>query len=771
MKLCKTKEEYINYVAPFARKACKRYGYLPSVLIAQSVLENGAGVPAFFDNPGVADLVKYNNMVGIKVGLLAESWADKTVWPGGVLNKDTPETYGNKSVTINDNFRTYDNVEQSFADYLLFMKYGAYTKGGTPKYGDAVLGIKDYKTLIRRVHELGYATGKTYSDHVIKIIEDEDLTRFDDLTGVTPTIYTPGYRKPAQKKVIKLPAMKITNITARNKSEVPHKRWSDPKEHDYDVKFIVVHYLGVPNADNPDLYGGGYGGHYNVERNGQIFKAADPKTDVIWHCGGELQGSGGHTFFKICTNYNSIGVECGVCYTEKVKEGDGDSNKWYFTEETQKSLVQLVSSLMDEYKISEDHVIRHYDVTGKICPNPYVKNNGLKTSWTWSEFKNNLKQYRKDGTITIPDRSSGGVIGEAAEKVKEAAKSYLQKGDSGDAVKTMQKMLIECGYSCGAAGADGQFGSGTLKAVELFQKTAGLTVDGLYGIRSRAALETAYKAVMAAEKTEKKTDAASVFLKAVKAVADKAKKEGWHYGDSHATPPCSDKTISCDRIVARALWDLGYTDQRRGGITCNDMPTYLHEHGFIGTTKKSEIKAGAVVAVGQTLDNIEHVFVVESYNAKTDMCRKYDTGSDARIKHGAYYTNVKLCEWSNRKFLAAWNVPAGLKGQTKPKPSPAPAPAPSGTVWNGVDYKPVYNYTYYRKKYPDLRKAFGTDKAAYFKHFCEHGMHECRKASSNFDVKKYRTKYEDLQKAFGNDWPKYYEHYCVHGKFENRKAK
>ena len=41
------------------------------------------------------------------------------------------------------------------------------------------------------------------------------------------------------------------------------------------------------------------------------------------------------------------------------------------------------------------------------------------------------------------------------------AKNYLEIGDLGSAVKTMQLMLIECGYSCGLYGADGEFGSGT----------------------------------------------------------------------------------------------------------------------------------------------------------------------------------------------------------------------------------------------------------------------------------------------------------------------
>lgn len=75
----------------------------------------------------------------------------------------------------------------------------------------------------------------------------------------------------------------------------------------------------------------------------------------------------------------------------------------------------------------------------------------------------------------------------------------LQKGSSGSAVKTMQIMLIACGYSCGNAGADGDFGDGTLKALKAFQKDVSLVADGIYGSASKTALQAKYKAVMASQ--------------------------------------------------------------------------------------------------------------------------------------------------------------------------------------------------------------------------------------------------------------------------------
>ena len=416
---------------------------------------------------------------------------------------------------------------------------------------------------------------------------------------------------------------------------------------------------------------------------------------------------------------------------------------------------------MDDYGISADHVIRHYDVTGKICPNPYVKNNNLRTSWTWDQFKNNLTQYRKNGTITIPNGSIS-TTSSSTKTTITTTKSYLQKGDKGEDVKTMQKMLIACGYSCGNSGADGDFGSNTEKALRAFQSDHNLSVDGLYGVKSKAALETAYKALSTTTQT---TTGATTFLNAVKAVADQARTEKWTYGNSTSTPPCSDKKISCDRLIARALYNLGYTDQPKGGIVCgNSIDEHLQKWGFTKVTNKSKIKAGAVVAVknkNQTFMN--HVFVVKSYNPSTDKCDKYDTGSNERLKTVQPFTNVKLIEWSDREFVCAWNVPNTLKTNNNNNTS-------SNYIYNNVDYSPVYNDAYYKKKYTDLQKAFGSNKAEYFKHFCQYGMKEARQGSSNFNVLKYKQRYTDLQKAFGDNLPLYYKHYCQFGKKENRKA-
>ena len=56
------------------------------------------------------------------------------------------------------------------------------------------------------------------------------------------------------------------------------------------------------------------------------------------------------------------------------------------------------------------------------------------------------------------------------------------------------------------------------------------------------------------------------------------------------------------------------------------------------------------------------------------------------------------------------------------------------TVYNGVDYAPVYNYNYYISHNADVKAAFGGDEMAVLRQFVNYGMAEGRQAASNFDL-------------------------------------
>ena len=82
-----------------------------------------------------------------------------------------------------------------------------------------------------------------------------------------------------------------------------------------------------------------------------------------------------------CRNANSIGIE--LCVRNKGSQAS-DSKDWYSEDAAVQAAITLTKDLMAKYNVPADHVIRHYDVTGKICPNPYVYNH---TKHTWDVFK------------------------------------------------------------------------------------------------------------------------------------------------------------------------------------------------------------------------------------------------------------------------------------------------------------------------------------------------------------------------------------------------
>lgn len=157
------------------------------------------------------------------------------------------------------------------------------------------------------------------------------------------------------------------------------------------IKYLVIHYVGAEGSaeSNAKYFKSVYRGssaHYFVDYDGSIVQVVEDK-DIAWHCGAKTY------VHKECRNSNSIGIE--LCC--KIQNGI-----WYFTDETVKSAIELTRRLMNKYKIRADHVVRHYDVTGKVCPAPYVYNN---TNHTWSEFLDRLTvdelDYNPDEPLSI----------------------------------------------------------------------------------------------------------------------------------------------------------------------------------------------------------------------------------------------------------------------------------------------------------------------------------------------------------------------------------
>ena len=87
-----------------------------------------------------------------------------------------------------------------------------------------------------------------------------------------------------------------------------------------------------------------------------------PDDYVAYHCGAYQYKH------PSCRNANSIGIE--MCDAKR----DG---KVMATEKTIQNAAELVYQLCKQYKIPYDHIIRHYDVTGKLCPAYWVKGDGL----------------------------------------------------------------------------------------------------------------------------------------------------------------------------------------------------------------------------------------------------------------------------------------------------------------------------------------------------------------------------------------------------------
>jgi len=149
---------YVLQYKDIAMSNMKTYGIPASIILAQGILESGAGRGRLAENA--------NNHFGIKCH------AD---WLGDSVNHDDDSSQ--------ECFRKYNRASESFKDHALFLtsrgRYSALFE----------LDKDDYKAWAKGLRKAGYATDPKYPDKLISYIERYDLAQYD--AQVLGTRYVP----------------------------------------------------------------------------------------------------------------------------------------------------------------------------------------------------------------------------------------------------------------------------------------------------------------------------------------------------------------------------------------------------------------------------------------------------------------------------------------------------------------------------------------------------------------------------------------------------
>ena len=191
------------------------------------------------------------------------------------------------------------------------------------------------------------------------------------------------------------------------------------------------------------------------------------------------------------------------------------------------------------------------------------------------------------------------VTSSSSSTTSSTTRTYLMKGDKGDAVKELQNNLNTLGYSCGSA--DGIFGDATDKAVRAFQSAYGLTVDGKYGNSSKAKMVEALNAKKSASSTtsSSSTNSNSAFTTFVKSVqsAIGAKVDGVPGSETLSKTITVSKSKNNKHAVVKPLqiylnalgYDCGNADGIAGSKFDAAVKAYQNANGCVAD---GEITAG-----------------------------------------------------------------------------------------------------------------------------------------------------------------------------------
>ena len=169
------------------------------------------------------------------------------------------------------------------------------------------------------------------------------------------------------------------------------------------IEWIVVHYTGmVVTQGDPDTASlaiarskRAASTHYLVGDRGDRADIVQllPVKYAAYHVGAKDDRK-----LIPCYNGNSIGVDLCECKLD-CSSTSVSCNDWYFTPQTFDNGARLIAYLAQEYGIPTDHIVRHYDVTHKRCPRPFVGTDinaytGQSHESAWREFVRTIDALR-----------------------------------------------------------------------------------------------------------------------------------------------------------------------------------------------------------------------------------------------------------------------------------------------------------------------------------------------------------------------------------------
>ena len=256
------------------------------------------------------------------------------------------------------------------------------------------------------------------------------------------------------------------------------------------VEWIVVHFVGASGQawDNANYFYNVYRGasaHYFVDPN-NIVQVVEDDTPA-WHVGdGYRTGKGAYNGYHGygATNNNAIGIELA----QDVTTG-ADVWHWDFHPETVNRAEWLIKQLQVKYNVPDERVIRHYDVSGKLCPGNWQYNDWAK----WHEFKARLAGV--DGTVATGNNKSDGKQTTTTKSIDTLVKETLA-GKYGNGEERKSKLGDK--YDDVMAVINGGYTT-TTKPVKSVDTLVKETLAGKYGNGDarKKALGGQYDAVMA----------------------------------------------------------------------------------------------------------------------------------------------------------------------------------------------------------------------------------------------------------------------------------